>query len=76
MERLNFSAKALHVGLNPEPDLLGFPSRLCKLLDVTLAELPEHVMQRLQQNRGKAISAVRCQSLQGTETGRQNKIHR
>lgn len=61
MKRFNFAAKAQHVGLPVEHDQLELPSQVCKFLDAGLCELPEHVMQRLQQCRSRAISVLKCQ---------------
>ncbi len=59
MERFNLAAKALHVGLSPEHDELKTTSKICKFLDVALAELPAHVVKRLEQSRSQALAAHR-----------------
>lgn len=58
MERYNYAAKALRVGLNLEDDLLDFHYQICKYLDAGLSEVSGHVMERLQQNRDKAMAAM------------------
>lgn len=61
MERFNLAAKALHVGLSPERDELEISSKICKFLDVALAELPANVVARLEQIRCKALTAHRLE---------------
>lgn len=59
MERFNLAAKALHVGLSPEHDELKISSKICKFLDVALAEMPANVVTRLEQVRYQALAARR-----------------
>lgn len=56
MNRFNLTDKVLHVGLNPEHVSLEMPLLVCKFLDIAIAELPDRVLERIEQNRLRAIS--------------------
>lgn len=56
MNRFNLADKVMRVGLNPEHASLEMPSLVCKFLDIAIAELPDRVLARIEQNRLRAIS--------------------
>ncbi len=59
MKRFNLAAKAFHVGLSPEHHELEISSKICKFLDEAVAEMPDNVMNRLEQIRFKSVAAHR-----------------
>ena len=59
MERLSLTGKASHVGLRPEQGELENASKLCKFLDETLAEIPAHVLTRMEKVRSRAVDVRR-----------------
>ena len=56
MHRFNSADKVLHVGLAPEHASMEMPSLVCKFLDIAIAELPDRVLARLEQNRHRAVA--------------------